>query len=77
MNNKELIEKLLKVSEKINAESRRGNANYITLPYGYVEKRAQEKGVSFDEMYKIIVEELQPIDKIEERDKKINEILKK
>lgn len=77
MNNKELIDKLLKASEKINAESRKGNASHITLPYGYVEKRAKEKGVSFDEMYQIIVEELQPIDKIEERDKKINEILKK
>ena len=77
MNNKELIDKLLKASEKINAESIKGNASYIALPHGYVEKRAQEKGVSFDEMYQIIVEELQPIDKIEERDKKINEILKK
>ena len=76
MNNKELIEKLLKVSEKINVESRRGNASYITLPYGYVEKRAQEKGVSFDEMYEIILKKLQPIDIIEERDRKINEILK-
>lgn len=76
MNNKELIEKLLKFYEKINVESRRGNASYITLPYGYVEKKAQEKGVSFDEMYEIILKELQPIDIIEERDRKINEILK-
>ena len=57
--NKELVSKLLKASNEIH-KKRLGQANYIHLPAKFIQQRADEEGVTFDEMVKIIEEELKP-----------------
>ena len=54
---KKLVSKLLKVSNEIH-KKRLGQANYIHLPAKFIQQRADEEGVTFDEMVKIIEEEL-------------------
>ena len=54
---KELVSKLLKVSNEIH-KKRLGQANYIHLSAKFIQQRADEEGVTFDEMVKIIEEEL-------------------
>ncbi len=54
---KELLTKLLKVSEEID---RAPKANYIHLSEEYIQSRADENGVTFGEMVEIIENELKP-----------------
>ena len=56
---KELVSRLLKASNEIH-KKRLGQANYIHLPAKFIQQRADEEGVTFDEMVKIIEEELKP-----------------
>ena len=56
---KELVSKLLKASNEIH-KKRLGQANYIHLPSKFIQQRADEEGVTLDEMVKIIEEELKP-----------------
>jgi hypothetical protein len=51
----ELLTKLLKVSQEID---RTPKANYIHLSEKYIQSRADENGVTFDDMVRIIEEEL-------------------
>jgi hypothetical protein len=53
----ELLTKLLKVSQEID---RTPKANYIHLSEKYIQSRADENGVTFDDMVRIIEEELKP-----------------
>ncbi len=54
---KKLVSKLLKASNDIN-KKRLGQANYIHLSEKFIQQQADEKGVTFDEMVKIIEEEI-------------------
>ena len=56
---KDLVSKLLKASNEIH-KKRLGQANYIHLPAKFIQQRADEEGATFDEMVKIIEEELKP-----------------
>ncbi len=56
---KKLVTKLLKASNEIH-KKRLGQANYIHLPAKFIQQRADEERVAFDEMVKIIEEELKP-----------------
>ena len=56
---KKLVSKLLKVSNEIH-KKRSGKATYIHLSEKFIQEQADEKGVTFDEMVKIIEEELKP-----------------
>ena len=56
---KKLVSKLLKSSNEIQ-KKRLGQANYIHLSEKFIQERADEEGVTFDEMVKIIKEELKP-----------------
>jgi hypothetical protein len=58
--NKEFISKLVKASQEID---RKPNANYIHLSEEFIQSQADEKGVTFDEMVKIIEIELNPKNK--------------
>ena len=49
---KELVSKLLKAANEIH-KKRSGQANYIHLPAKFIQERADEEGVTFDEMVKI------------------------
>jgi hypothetical protein len=53
----ELLTKLLKVSQEID---RTPKANYIHLSEKYIQSRADENGVTFDDMVRIIENELKP-----------------
>jgi hypothetical protein len=53
----ELLTKLLKVSQEID---RTPKANYIHLSEEYIQSRADENGVTFDDMIVIIENELKP-----------------
>ena len=55
--NKELVSKLLRTSQEID---RTAKANYIHLSEDFIQKQADEKNISFDEMVKIIENELKP-----------------
>ena len=55
--NKELVSKLLRASREIDRTSK---ANYIHLSEEFIQKKADEKNISFDEMVKIIENELKP-----------------
>ena len=52
-----LISKLLKASQEIDRTSK---ANYIHLSEEFIQKKANEKGVTFGEMVEIIEQELKP-----------------
>jgi len=53
--NNELISKLVKASQEID---RKPKANYMHLSKEFIQSKADEKGVTFDEMVKIIEIEL-------------------
>lgn len=55
----ELNSRLLKASNEIH-KKRLAKANYIHLPAKFIQQRADEEGVTFDEMVNIIEEELKP-----------------
>jgi len=55
----ELNSRLLKAANEIH-KKKLGQANYIHLPAKFIQQRADEEGVTFDEMVKIIEEELKP-----------------
>jgi hypothetical protein len=57
---KELLAKLVKASQEID---RKPKANYIHLSKEFIQSQADEKGVTFDEMVKIIESELNPKNK--------------
>ena len=48
---KKLVTQLLKASNEIH-KKRLGQANYIHLPAKFIQQRADEEGVTFDEMEK-------------------------
>lgn len=52
---KELVSKLLKASQEID---RTPKANYIHLSEEFIQTKADEEGVTFDEMVKIIETQL-------------------
>ena len=54
---KELITKLAKIAQEIDRTSK---ANYIHLSEKFIQNKADEEGVTFDEMVKIIENELKP-----------------
>lgn len=54
---KELITKLAKIAQEIDRTSK---ANYIHLSEEFIQNKADEEGVTFDEMVKIIENELKP-----------------
>jgi hypothetical protein len=54
---KELVSRLLKASNEIH-KKRLGQANYIHLPAKFIQQQADEYGVTFEEMVKIIEKEL-------------------
>jgi len=56
---KKLASKFLKESNEIHKKGL-AKANYIHLPAKFIQERADEEGVTFDEMVKIIEEELKP-----------------
>jgi len=57
--NKKLNSRLLKAANEIHKKGL-AKANYIHLPAKSIQQRADEEGVTFDEMVKIIEEELKP-----------------
>jgi len=57
---KELLTKLLKASKEIDRTSKPNNANYIHLSTEYIQSRADENDITFDEMVEIIEKELKP-----------------
>ena len=54
---KELLTKILKASREIDSAPK---ANFINLSEEYIQSRADENGVTFDEMIEIIENELKP-----------------
>ena len=56
---KKIVDKLLKAANEIHKKGL-AKANYIHLPAKFIQERADEEGVTFDEMVKIIEEELKP-----------------
>ena len=56
---KELVSRLLKAANEIHKKGL-AKANYIHLPAKFIQQRADEEGVTFDEMVKIIEEEIKP-----------------
>jgi hypothetical protein len=55
--NKEIISKLLKLSQEIDKTPK---ANFIHLSEEYIQSKADENGITFDEMVEIIENELNP-----------------
>jgi hypothetical protein len=53
---KELITKLAKIAQEIDRTSK---ANYIHLSEEFIQNKADEEGVTFDEMVKIIETQLE------------------
>jgi hypothetical protein len=56
---KKIVDKLLKAANEIH-KKRLAKANYIHISSKHIQQRADEEGVTFDEMVKIIEEELKP-----------------
>ena len=56
---KKIADKLLKTANEIHKKGL-AKANYIHLSAKFIQERADEEGVTFDEMVKIIEEELKP-----------------
>ena len=56
---KELVSRLLKAANEIHKKGL-AKANYIHLPAKFIQQRADEEGVTFDEMVKIVEEEIKP-----------------
>lgn len=59
MNNKQLIDKLVEASKEIE-QNRIAKASYISLSEAWIQKQAIENNISFDEMVKVIENELNP-----------------
>lgn len=59
MEQKKLVEKLIKASNEIHKD-RKSKAEYITLSEDFIQQQADERGISFDDMVKVIEEELRP-----------------
>ena len=59
MEQKQLVEKLIKVSNEIQ-KNRESKAEYIHLSEEFIQQQAHKCGISFDAMVKIIEEELNP-----------------
>ena len=57
MKNKKLVEKLIKASNEIN-KNEKSQANYIHLSEEYIQQRADESGIKFEDMMEIIRIEL-------------------
>ena len=53
MEQKKLVEKLIKASNEI-SKNRKPSANYIHLSEEFIQKKADERGISFDDMVEII-----------------------
>ena len=56
---KKIVDKLLKAANEIHKKGL-AKANYIHTPAKFIQELADEEGVTFDEMVKIIEEELKP-----------------
>ena len=56
---KKIVDELSKAANEIHKKGL-AKANYIHLPVKFIQERADEEGVTFDEMVKIIEEELKP-----------------
>ena len=56
MYQKELVSKLLKAAQEIDRTSK---ADYIHLSEEFIQNKADEEGVTFDEMVKIIENQLE------------------
>jgi hypothetical protein len=56
---KKLVEKLIKAANKIQ-NSRKPSASYVHLTEEFIQKQADEKGISFEAMCEIIRNELNP-----------------
>ena len=59
MEQKKLVEQLIKASNKI-SKNRKPSANYIHLSEEYIQEQANERNISFDNMVEIIKKELMP-----------------
>jgi hypothetical protein len=59
MEQKKLIEKLIKASNEI-SKNRKSNANYIHLSEEFIQQQADERKISFDDMVEIIKKDLMP-----------------
>jgi hypothetical protein len=59
MEQKQLVEKLIKASNEIQ-KNRKPKSEYIHLSEEFIQQQADERGISFDDMVKIIEEELNP-----------------
>ncbi len=60
MNQKKLMSKLLKAANEIEKSGRHGKANYIHLSEEYIQKQADKRDVTFDEMCVIFENYLKP-----------------
>ena len=56
---KKIVDKLLKAANEIH-KKRLAKANYIHISAKLIQQRADEESITFDEMVKIIEEELKP-----------------
>jgi len=59
MEQKKLIEKLIKASNEI-SKNGKPSASYIQLSDEFIQKKADEQKISFDDMVEIIKKELKP-----------------
>jgi len=59
MEQKKLVEKFIKASKEI-SKNRKPSASYIELSEVFIQQLADEREISFDDMLKIITEELKP-----------------
>ena len=59
MEQKNLVEKLIKASKEI-SKNKNPSASYIELSEEFIQQQADEREISFDDMVKIIAEELKP-----------------
>lgn len=59
MEQKKLVEKLIKASNEI-SKNRKPSANHIHLSEEFIQQQANERKISFDDMVEIIKKELMP-----------------
>ena len=57
MDQKKLVEKLIKASNEI-SKNRKPSANYIHLSEEFIQQQADEREISFDDMVEIIKNKL-------------------
>ena len=58
MNNIKLASKILAASKIIEESKRHGKADYIVLNYTYIQKLADNRNISFDEMVECLKSEI-------------------